>query len=93
VFGIKDLKKHAEIHMNIYETFSNIDQVNFADLIPFIVLFTLLYCLMRFLPGKPWMLVVACIGIIWGVIVKEGELDSVKCLLLSDLYPTLGVAG
>ena len=91
--GISGLKKHAEIHMNIGETFANLDLISWSDFAPFLVFFSMLFFLMKKFPGRPWMLVTAAVGIIWGVIVKEGEIDDLRCTLLADLYPTLGDTG
>jgi len=79
--------------MNIAETFSNLDLISWRDFIPFLVFFFMLLFLMKRFPGKPWMLLTALVGIIWGIIVKEGEIDPIRCVLLADLYPTLGETG
>lgn len=91
--GLRGLRQHAEIHMNLGETFSNLDLISWKDFVPFLLFFGLLFGLMKRFPGRPWMLCCALVGIVWGVIVKEAEVEPLRCLLLADLYPTLGETG
>ena len=53
----------------------------------------MLFTLVKKIPGKPWILVTAAVGIIWGIIVVESGAEEIRCVVLSDLYPDLKVTG
>ena len=64
--GLKNLKKHPEFYQNLYETFSNVSELDFIQFVPFLAFFAVLFSLMRFYKGKPWIILIAIVGCIYG---------------------------
>ena len=56
----------------------------------FLPFYVALMSLLRWKPQIPWIIVIAVIGIIYGIVMKEVIADPVKTpTLLKDVYPTL----
>jgi SulP family sulfate permease len=85
-FGLKGLKRHPEFSQNLYETFSNIDQLDFKAFLPFLLFFAVLFILAKFYKGKPWIILIAICGCLYGYALKDSDF---KPLLLRDVYPEM----
>lgn len=107
LFEIEGMKKHAELHSNVIETFEYIGESKKADYWVFIVFFALLFGLSHLpvphyknadgskgkaKPKLPWLAVTALIGLIYGVI-TAWWIPSWKPILLVDAYPTVVTGG
>jgi len=57
------LTKHKEFYQNIFETFSNLGSTDFTEFTPFFIFFVVLMVLSKYLPGKPWIILIAILGI------------------------------
>lgn len=66
----------------------NSGDVVFAEFIPFFLFFAMLFSLMKFLPGRPWIILIAIFGVIYGVL-SEKVFPSFKPTLLKDKYPDM----
>jgi len=52
--------------MNVFESFRNLDKAQSNEYIPFAIFFVILFSLAKFLPGRPWIILIAFIGLIYG---------------------------
>lgn len=86
--GLKGLTKHPEFYNNVAETFSNIGEFNKAELGPFLCLYFMLLTLMKFFPGRPWIIFIALVGMVYGFLTTH-PVSPIKPTLLMDLYPTM----
>jgi len=59
------------------------------ELLPFLVFFVLLMSLMKWVPGRPWIVLVAVLGILYGWITKTWAATVAPTILL-DIYPVMG---
>jgi MFS superfamily sulfate permease-like transporter len=82
------LPKHREFYLNVYEVFIRAGDLVWADFSVFLVLFIALMWLSKYRPGKPWIVLIAIIGVIYGWVMTTW-VESFKPKLLGDLYPTL----
>lgn len=85
-FGLKNLPKHTEFYMNALESFKNMDKANSNEYIPFLIFFVILFSLAKFLPGRPWIILIAFVGLIYGYF-TDGSAN--KPTLLKDVYPEM----
>jgi hypothetical protein len=76
--------------MNVEESVIHVGSLQYKEFLPFLVFFVALMYLLKYKPQIPWIIVVAFVGIIYGVIMKEvvGNKD-IQPLLLMDLYPQM----
>jgi MFS superfamily sulfate permease-like transporter len=74
--------------MNIYNTFKNIGDSSPSEFVPFLILYLMLMSLMKFFPGKPWIIFIALVGMIYGYITVN-FINEIKPLILRDKYPTM----
>jgi len=74
--------------MNILNTFKNIGDSQPSEFVPFIVLYLMLMLLMKYFPGKPWIIFIALVGMIYGY-VTVNFIKDIKPLILRDKYPTM----
>jgi hypothetical protein len=74
--------------MNVYTTFANIGSLGLTEFIPFLVLFILLVSLLKYLPGKPWIIFIAIVGQVFGL-VTANFIPGIKPKLLIDVYPEM----
>jgi len=58
------------------------------ELLPFLVFFVLLMSLMKWVPGRPWIVLVAVLGILYGWITKTWAATVAPTILL-DIYPVM----
>lgn len=88
--GLYGLPKHKEFYQNVIETFSNLGETQSKEFLCFLPFFLVLMSLLRWKPAVPWIIVVAALGIVYGVIMKEavGD-DTLTPKLLKDIYPKL----
>ena len=86
--GIKGLPKHKEFYNNVIETFSSLDKAASKEFVPFLVLLVLLWSLLKFKPGKPWIVMIAFIGMAYGFITATW-FPSIKPFILKEAYPTM----
>ena len=84
------LPKHKEFYMNVGETFQNIDQAVWKDFFCFLPFFAVLMTLLRWKPSVPWIVIIAALGVIYGVIMEE-VVGNIKYtpVLLREIYPSL----
>jgi len=59
-----------------------------TELLPFLVFFVLLMSLLKWAPGRPWIVLVAVLGILYGWITKTWA-ASVAPVILADIYPVM----
>lgn len=90
------MEKHPEFYMNVWESLQNVESSDPIEFVPFLVLFITLMLLSKYLPGRPWIILIAIIGIIYGFVTAKyaNEPDpekgtDIKPKLLRELYPTL----
>lgn len=74
--------------MNIYNTFKNIASTQASEFVPFLILYVMLMSLMKYFPGKPWIIFIALVGMIYGYITVN-FINDIKPLILRDKYPTM----
>ena len=86
--GLAGLTRHAEFYMNVYETFKNAGSVSYIAFVPFLCMFSLLMYLLKFKPGKPWIIFIALVGIFYGLATYYFFQDY-KPTLLMDAYPAM----
>jgi len=86
--GLKGLKKHPEFYMNVMETVENAGELQGHEFTAFLIFFVVLFSLMKFLPGKPWIVPVALLGILYGFICDKA-IPSIRPTLLMDMYPKM----
>lgn len=86
--GLYGLTKYKEFYMNVYTSFKNFGSLKFAEFIPFLFMFATLFTLARRFPGKPWIILIALIGMTYGVLTSFA-IPSIKPTLLKDVYPTM----
>lgn len=71
-FGLKCpgkvIPKHKEFYMRVYETFTNLHQTEMKEFLTFLPYFVVLMSLLKWKPSVPWIIVIAAIGVIHGVI-------------------------
>ena len=61
----------------------------FVEFTPFLIFFGILMYLSKYLPGRPWIILIALLGIIYGVVMAK-FVPSLKPTLLLDKYPEMG---
>lgn len=86
--GLKGLVKHPEFQNNVAETLSHAGDFNILELAPFLCLYFLLMTLMKVFPGRPWIIFIALVGMIYGFFTTHAT-PSIKPTLLMDLYPAM----
>lgn len=79
---------HKAFYMNVYETVSRAGSVVWPDFSVFLVLFVVLMLLSKYLPGRPWIVLIAIIGVIYGFCMATYS-EDLKPKLLRDLYPEM----
>lgn len=62
--------------------------INFIEFLPFLVLFLSLISLLKYYPGKPWIILIAFVGMIYGFLAAKAFPDY-KPTLLADAYPAM----
>lgn len=72
--------------MNVYETLAHSSNLVAMEFAPFLVLFVTLMLLSKYLPGRPWIVLIALIGVIYGYVMANFY-EASKPKLLRDLYP------
>lgn len=104
-FGLDGLKQHPEFYMRVVESVTNLDKTQSKEFLCFLPFFVVLMSLLKWKPAVPWIIVIAAIGIVYGIIMRElvepdifydasGKLlpnpkPQLTPLLLKDVYPTL----
>jgi len=58
---------------------------------PFFIFFVTLMALSKYFPGKPWIILIAILGIFYGFIMTK-YVSSFKPTLLLDKYPEMGLS-
>lgn len=59
-----------------------------VEFIPFLILFIALVSLLKNRPGKPWLILIAAVGMMYGIICSF-LIPSIKPTILKDLYSDL----
>ena len=86
---------HPELYMNVYESLTNATSLQWTEFAPFLLLFTTLMLLSKYLPGRPWIILIAIVGVAYGAACDkwfnslDGTGTNIKPKLLRDLYPAL----
>lgn len=62
--------------------------MQWKEFAPFLVFFILLMSLMKWVPGRPWIILVAILGIIYGAIMKAWAAD-IAPVVIGDIYPAM----
>jgi len=89
------MEKHPEFYMNVWESLKNSGNLNPLEFVPFLTLFLTLMLLSKYLPGRPWIVLIAIAGVIYGAVTAKWYNDpletgtDIKPKLLKDLYPEL----
>ena len=83
-----DLKKEPAFYDNLKNTFSNVGDTKMKEFIPFLILYGMLMTLLRVFPGKPWIIFIALVGLIYGFL-TTCFLKDMAPLLLKDKYPAM----
>jgi sulfate permease, SulP family len=68
--GLKNLPHHKMFLENVFESLKNSRSVDLNAFIPFMVFYICLLLLMKYFPGKPWVILIAIIGMIYGFVTK-----------------------
>jgi MFS superfamily sulfate permease-like transporter len=79
------LPKHPKFYENVYETFQHIGDLQANEFVPFLIMYLMLMTLMKVYPGKPWIIFIALVGMIYGFITSV-FFKEIKPLLLKDKY-------
>ena len=86
--GIINPEPAKEFYLNVLWSVKNSGNLVFSEFIPFFLFFALLFSLMKYLPGRPWIILVAILGVIYGAL-SENMFPSFKPTLLKDKYPDM----
>jgi SulP family sulfate permease len=86
-FGLTITKRHQEFHENIWETIVHLGETKLNEFLPFLFFFSTLMYLAKYKAGKPWIILIAVLGIIYGYATYSFE--SIRPVLLRDKYPTM----
>ena len=86
--GLKGIVKHPEFADNVKETFSHAGDLDIKEFIPFLIMYLSLMWLLKNLPGRPWIIVIALAGMIYGFLTSMIA-PSIRPTLLRDLYPAM----
>ena len=88
LFGIEGLKKSKYVVVNFMNTMTSLDKINFTEFAPFLVLFISLFFLLKKAPSKPWIVVIAIVGMCYGYITAH-FIEGIKPKLLKDMFPEM----
>lgn len=72
--------------MNVFTSIKNVGSLKWNEFIPFLIMFGTLFTLARKRPGKPWIILIAVVGMIYGLFTSHVT-PSIKPTLLKDAYP------
>jgi SulP family sulfate permease len=96
--GLRGLPRHPEFYNNVGETFKHIGDSLYADYASFAIFFVILFCLNLIPPQKdatgrpkpktPWIVVIAAVGLIYGVICNK-LFTKWNPVLIIDAFPTI----
>jgi SulP family sulfate permease len=82
--------KEKEFYMKVAENFGNIGVTQMKEFLCFLPLFVILMTLSKWKPAVPWIIVIAALGITYGVVMKQAVADPLYTpVLLKDIYPSL----
>ena len=87
-FGIYGLKHHKSFFANQSETFSNLDQLSWTAFVPFLAMFACLMTLLKKFPKHPWIILIALVGNIYGLIVVN-YIPGIAPKCLVNLFPRM----
>ena len=77
-------EKHKEFYLNTYESFKSIEKFQASETVPFIVFFIVLFSLQKYLPGRPWVIPVSIVGILYGFFTQGTDM---RPTILADEFP------
>lgn len=83
-----DEKATSVFYELVVQSVKFVPQLAVKDFAPFLVFFITLFSLMKFLPGKPWIVPVALVGTIYGVIMNAVG-GAARPVLLRDEFPSM----
>jgi len=69
----------------------NLGSTKGVEFIPFLIFFGVLMYLSKYLPGRPWIILIALLGIVYGFVMKQ-FIPSLKPTLLIDKYSDMGAS-
>ena len=81
-----EIPTHARFYMNVYEVLIRTPDLMWADFSVFLVLVITLMLLSWKLPGRPWIVLISVIGIVYGYVITS-YFSDLKPRLLRDMYP------
>lgn len=69
----------------------NLGSTKGVEFVPFLIFFGVLMYLSKYLPGRPWIILIALLGIVYGFVMKQ-FIPSLKPTLLIDKYSDMGAS-
>lgn len=91
-FGIENPELQKEYYKNLWWSITNSYTLNWVIFLPFLIFFVSLFSLMKFLPGRPWIILIAALGNLYGIITNV-YLTGARPYLLQDKYPEMNAFG
>lgn len=86
--GQYGIPKHKNFYANVIESFENLDKMQYKEFMPFLFFFTILFTLMKKFPGKPWIILIAILGIIYSFI-SLAFFKPHAPVTMKDIFPTM----
>ena len=86
--GLKNITKHPEFAENVVETLIHVGEFDVKEFIPFMVMAFCLKFLSMKMPGRPWVIVIALLGMIYGFVTFH-FMPTIRPTVLRDLYPAM----
>jgi MFS superfamily sulfate permease-like transporter len=90
--GLDNKTPSKVFYENVFWSFSNIGDLQLEVFLPFFIFFVTLFSLMKFLPGRPWIILIAVVGNLYGILVNKA-IPAIRPLLLQDKYPEMDKFG
>lgn len=90
--GLDDPNPPKEFYKKIMWSFSNIGNLDPVIFVPFFLFFGALFSLMKFKPGRPWIILIAFLGNIYGILTNKA-FTGARPLLLQDKFPEMDKYG
>jgi SulP family sulfate permease len=75
-------------YMNVLWSIQNAGNLVMVEFLPFLFFFAMLFGMMKFLPGRPWIILVAICGVTYGFVTAT-MFPDMKPTLLKDKYPSM----
>jgi SulP family sulfate permease len=69
--GLVNPTPAKQFYMNVFWSICHFRELVWIQFIPFLFFFVMLFSLMKTLPGRPWIILVAILGIIYGYLTEK----------------------